>query len=69
MKLSLGMTQLLKREDNYVQGMALPNGNVFDGSAIIPELLSLYGFLQNKGYFLFSSNKIDTDMVVEYNYS
>ena len=35
-----------------MQGVALPNGNLFVGSAIIPELLSLYGVLQNKGYFL-----------------
>ena len=35
-------------------GRALPNGNAFVGSAIFPKLPSLYGFLQKKGYFLFS---------------
>ena len=32
---------------------ALPNGHAFVGSDIFPQLPSLYGILQNKGYFLY----------------
>ena len=37
----------------YIVGVkALPNGHAFVGSDIFPQLPSLYGILQNKGYFL-----------------
>ena len=37
----------------YIVGVkALPNGYAFVGSDIFPQLPSLYGILQNKGYFL-----------------
>ena len=39
----------------YIVGVkALPNGYAFVGSDIFPQLPSLYGILQNKGYFLLS---------------
>ena len=38
----------------YIVGVkALPNGHAFVGSDIFPQLPSLYGILQNKGYFLY----------------
>ena len=43
----------------YIVGVkALPNVYAFVGSDIFPQFPSLYGILQNKGYFLFSG-KID----------
>ena len=45
----------------YIVGVkALPNGYAFVGSDIFPQLPSLYGIFQNKGYFL-SENDEDED--------
>ena len=49
-----------KGEDSYIylnRGRALPNGNAFVGSDIFPQLPSLYGILQNKGYFLLMTKR------------
>ena len=43
----------------YIVGVkALPNVYAFVGSAIFPQFPSLYGILQNKGYFLIASSDI-----------
>jgi hypothetical protein len=48
----------------YIVGVkALPNGHAFVGSDIFPQLPSLYGILQNKGYFLFFGSKKEREII------